>query len=561
MGKEGLKEYADRGYLPRELGGEIVSRTLDYGFADFSTSLSFLYLAHHLAEKLPEESDVNQLKEDLTQKAKSLYRRAVTAFRSSFDSRHGLMVPKSRNGGFSDRFSPIEWGNGYTEGNAWHHSFPAYAVICPFLEVNNVHVRQAREKSSEFSDLLRCENGLMALYGGGAEGLLKKLYQLVHVQSRFQVGSYGQEIHEMTESVTLALGQYAHNNQPVHHILYLFAVLGDARTTQRLTTEVMERGYGEDFYAGDEDNGEMGSWFVLSALGLYSIAPGSVDYVISKPLFRHVRITHPKKSSESEEEVSGEYLDLFAYDSVPPHTSSVSTSFVNKVTVESNGGGNNAVTIGSDQHYLISDHLLQGNNIIRFHYEDTESDASFESRYSSLTRQLHQTSTSDLDRHHYHYIFTPTTSSTSSSNAKTGTTSESSEELLQKLQAKEREIAVLKKQLSSSTGASVINDVTDSPASSASIGVFYLILGVGFLLALAMAKLLEYAGCVETSSAIEGGGGGGGCNSTYFYVIGCIRRIFLKVRSVYSRGVVAGSGSADIEYASSWSLKSQAHTV
>jgi putative alpha-1,2-mannosidase len=93
------------------------------------------------------------------------------------------------------------------------------------------------------------------LYGSKQE-LLAKLHQLLVIPSSFRVGSYNQEIHEMTEMRALAMGQYGHNNQPSHHILYLFALLGDAATTQSSVRQVMERAYGRDFYAGDEDNGE-----------------------------------------------------------------------------------------------------------------------------------------------------------------------------------------------------------------------------------------------------------------------------------------------------------------
>jgi putative alpha-1,2-mannosidase len=64
------------------------------------------------------------------------------------------------------------------------------------------------------------------------------------------VGSYHQEIHEMTEMRSLAMGQYGHNNQPSHHILYLYALLGDRKATEKYVREVINRGYGEDFYAG-----------------------------------------------------------------------------------------------------------------------------------------------------------------------------------------------------------------------------------------------------------------------------------------------------------------------
>ena len=81
----------------------------------------------------------------------------------------------------------------------------------------------------------------------------------------------------MTEMRALAMGQYGHNNQPVHHILYLFAMLGDRRTTEEAVRKVMDRAYGLDFFAGDEDNGEQGAWFVLSALGLYAAVPATPD--------------------------------------------------------------------------------------------------------------------------------------------------------------------------------------------------------------------------------------------------------------------------------------------
>lgn len=266
----------NRGYLPVESGGEVVSRTLDYGFADFSTSKAFL----HLEQTLPGLDEEG--KKELHRKAVELHRRSVRAYTSLFDSGRGLMVPKDRSGRFSGRWSSIEWGNGYTEGNAWHHSFPPYAVSCAAIDEQQLgHLRT--------EDGLDCNGGLAALYGGKAQ-LLKKLRELLDTPSNFQEGSYNQEIHEMTEMRAFAMGQYGHNNQPVHHILYLFALLDDPRTTQRTVREVLKRGFGEDFYAGDEDNGEQGAWFVLSALGLFSVTPGTPDYVLSSPLFQHVRI-------------------------------------------------------------------------------------------------------------------------------------------------------------------------------------------------------------------------------------------------------------------------------
>jgi hypothetical protein len=116
-----------------------------------------------------------------------------------------------------------------------------------------------------------------------------------------------QEIHEMTEMRAFAMGQYAHNNQPAHHLLFLFTLLHDPHTTQARVREVLLRGYGEDFYAGDEDNGEQGAWFVLAALGVFPHTPGEPSYVLSTPLFPHVRVC-PSAAAGT----TGDCLDIFA---------------------------------------------------------------------------------------------------------------------------------------------------------------------------------------------------------------------------------------------------------
>ena len=183
-------------------------------------------------------------------------------------------------------FRELDWGNGFTEGNSWHHSFPAYAL-----------------------------SGLMKLHKG-RDNLLKKLHRMLTLPSTFGTGSYGQEIHEMTEMRALAMGQYGHNNQPVHHILYLFALLGERATTESTVRTVMDKAYGVEFYAGDEDNGEQGAWFVMSALGLFSAVPGTPEYVLGTPLFRHVRIQRGQGQGPGgygvSTEASGAPLDIVA---------------------------------------------------------------------------------------------------------------------------------------------------------------------------------------------------------------------------------------------------------
>ena len=209
MGKEGLNDYVQRGYLPSDFGGEVVSRTLDYGFADWSTARALLVLA----DKADKEGTGGGA--EMRTQAKTLMSRATNAYTQLFDKGRGLMVPKNRNGEFSPSFNSIEWGNGYTEGNSWHHSFPPYAIV-PSVDLSS-NLRGGAEQPG----------GLVTLYGGAA-ALLARLHKLLKIPSNFRTGSYGQEIHEMTEARAVAMGQYGHNNQPSHHILYLFAVLGKA---------------------------------------------------------------------------------------------------------------------------------------------------------------------------------------------------------------------------------------------------------------------------------------------------------------------------------------------
>jgi hypothetical protein len=198
------------------------------------------------------------------------------------------------------------------------------------------------------------------------------------------------------------------NNQPAHHILYLFAVLGDAQSTQRLTREVVNRGFGIDFYSGDEDNGEQGAWFALTALGLYSISPGSVDYVFTSPLFRHVRIFRKKTlqyetyyekpfhENEQEEAEGNEYFDLFAFGTENNNHRNTITDdlYVKKLIL------NNHETVGDAEngHSLVSDRIFQqSRGFMRFVYQkETAEDTA---RFNSLSQSLHQMKTREFEQH------------------------------------------------------------------------------------------------------------------------------------------------------------------
>jgi len=275
VGKVGLREYIDNGFLAYDQrGGEVVSRTVDYGFADFATAQALQAL---IARDEDNKVFDSQAKEDLQRKAKTLLERSQRAYSSLFNKQSGLLTPRSRSDSrLPAGFSAIEWGNGYTEGSPWHHSFPPYGI----------YTGNERELGK-----------LVDLHGGKSK-LLSKLKELLQTPSNFKFGSYGQQIHEMVEMRAVAMGQYGHNNQPCHHLLYLFALLGDSKSTQCLVRGVMSRAYGEDFYAGDEDNGEQGAWFVLSALGLFSVTPGTKSYVLGSPIFKHVRISRDEQQNQ-----------------------------------------------------------------------------------------------------------------------------------------------------------------------------------------------------------------------------------------------------------------------
>jgi predicted alpha-1,2-mannosidase len=170
------------------------------------------------------------------------------------------MRGKNSDGSWKAPFNEYVWGGPYVEGSAWQCSWAVPHDPAGLMEVM-----------------------------GGPEALERTLDRMLELPPHFDVGSYGFEIHEMTEMACAVpgFGQYAHSNQPVHHVLYYYACAGKPAKTQYWVRRVLEEMYGSgpDGFAGDEDNGEMASWYVLSALGLFQICPGHPTYVLGSPLF------------------------------------------------------------------------------------------------------------------------------------------------------------------------------------------------------------------------------------------------------------------------------------
>jgi predicted alpha-1,2-mannosidase len=161
-------------------------------------------------------------------------------------------------------FDPVEWGGPFTEGNAWHYQW------------------------SVFHDI----QGLIDLMGGD-KNFTAKMDSVLSVPNTIKVGTYGGRIHEMTEMELANMGQYAHGNQPIQHMPYLYNYAGEPWKSQRLTRTIMAKLYNasENGYPGDEDQGQTSSWYVLSALGFYPVCPGTDQYVFGSPVFRKTTIT------------------------------------------------------------------------------------------------------------------------------------------------------------------------------------------------------------------------------------------------------------------------------
>lgn len=243
-GREGFKEYFNLGFVPYPEYHESTAKTLEYAYDDFC--------AYSLA-KTTNNTFYQQV-----------FERQMMNYRFVFDSTTNFMRGRKKDGTWLPGFDPIEWGGPFTEGNAWQYTW------------------------SVFHDI----QGLVNLMGGD-KVITAKLDSLFTMHSDYKVGTYGTTIHEMKEMVLANMGQYAHGNQPVQHAAYLYNYAGQPWKSQKRVREIMSRLYNatENGFPGDEDQGGTSSWYVLSALGIYSVCPGTDQYVIGSPLFPKITVT------------------------------------------------------------------------------------------------------------------------------------------------------------------------------------------------------------------------------------------------------------------------------
>ena len=174
------------------------------------------------------------------------------------------MRGKNKDGSFQKPFNPLKWGDAFTEGNSLHYSW------------------------SVFQDV----QGLIDLMGGRKD-FISMLDTVFAMPPDFDNSYYGFTIHEIREMQIANMGNYAHGNQPIQHMIYLYNYAGAPWKAQKHVRNVMDKLYSPqpDGYCGDEDNGQTSAWYVFSAMGFYPVTPGYPSYVIGSPLFDEVTLS------------------------------------------------------------------------------------------------------------------------------------------------------------------------------------------------------------------------------------------------------------------------------
>ena len=240
-GRLGYEYYNELGYVPYDVKiNENAARTLEYAYDD--------WCIYKLAKGLKRPK-----------KEIDLFAKRAMNYKNLFDKETNLMRGKNKDGKFMAPFSPLKWGDAFTEGNSWHYSW------------------------SVFHD----PQGLIDLMGG-KEVFVQMLDSVFAVPPIFDDSYYGGVIHEIREMTVMNMGNYAHGNQPIQHMIYMYNYAGEPWKAQYWLRQVMNRMYtpGPDGYCGDEDNGQTSAWYVFSALGFYPVCPGTTQYVMGAPLFK-----------------------------------------------------------------------------------------------------------------------------------------------------------------------------------------------------------------------------------------------------------------------------------
>ena len=252
VGRLGYEYYNQLGYVPYDAGiRENVARTLEYAYDDWC-----IWTLGKALGKPEAEIDV--------------YRQRALNYRNVFDKSVGWMRGRCLDGAFQSPFNPFKWGDAFTEGNSIHYTWSVFHDIAGLAELM-----------------------------GGEEQMAQKLDSVFIFPPEFDASYYGSVIHEITEMQIMNYGNYAHGNQPVQHMLYLYDWVRQPWKTQFRVRDVMDKFYnaGPDGYCGDEDNGQTSAWYVFSALGFYPVCPASGQYALGSPLFKKATVSLPNGRS------------------------------------------------------------------------------------------------------------------------------------------------------------------------------------------------------------------------------------------------------------------------
>ncbi len=244
-GRLGHEYYNKLGYVPCDVGiNESAARTLEYAYDDWCIA----QLGKALGKPKKEWAE---------------YERRSENYRNLFSKEFNLIRGRKKNGEWQKPYNPLKWGDVFTEGNGWHYTWSVF----------------------------HNPRGLISLMGGNKAftAMLDSVFALPPV---FDDSYYGQVIHEIREMQIMNMGNYAHGNQPIQHMPYLYNWSGSPWKTQYWVREVMDRLYSAhpDGYCGDEDNGQTSAWYVFSAMGFYPVCPASNEYAIGTPLFAKVSL-------------------------------------------------------------------------------------------------------------------------------------------------------------------------------------------------------------------------------------------------------------------------------
>jgi len=298
VGRYGAEYYNKLGYVPYDVDiHENTARTLEYAYAD--------YCIWKLAEELGKP-----------QEEIDLFKKRAQNFRNVFDNESSLMRGKNEDGTFQSPFSPYKWGGAFTEGNSWHYTW------------------------SVFQDV----EGLKQLMGGD-DSFVAMLDSIFVVPPIFDESYYGQVIHEIREMQIAGMGNYAHGNQPIQHMIYLYNYTKQPWKTQEHIREVLTKlySYHPDGYCGDEDNGQTSAWYVFSSMGFYPVCPGTDEYVFGAPLFDKITV-QLENGNEFVINAPGNSKENFYVDDIQLNGAEYPKNYIKHSTIQNGGELNFSMT-------------------------------------------------------------------------------------------------------------------------------------------------------------------------------------------------------------------------